>query len=107
MNTLNPFLSAYHCIKQPVNYACLHHFNRKQLELRLQPGGADFREAVAKEVASVEERHAQREVELQEKLADSRKQYAALEDEFRMALTIEAARFSEVCLKNDRHTDGL
>uniref|UniRef100_A0A4W6E888 Leucine rich repeat and coiled-coil centrosomal protein 1 n=1 Tax=Lates calcarifer TaxID=8187 RepID=A0A4W6E888_LATCA len=70
--------------------------HRKQLELRLQPGGADFREAVVKEVASVEERHAHREAELQEKLADSRKQYAALEDEFRMALTIEAARFSEV-----------
>ncbi|XP_067331424.1 leucine-rich repeat and coiled-coil domain-containing protein 1 isoform X2 [Channa argus] len=70
--------------------------HRKQLELRLQPGGADFHEAVAKEVASVEQRHAQREAELQEKLADGRKQYAALEDEFRMALTIEAARFSEL-----------
>lgn len=78
-----------------VNVLCL--FYRKQLELRLQPGGVDFREAVVKEVASVEERHAHREAELQEKLADSRKQYAALEDEFRMALTIEAARFSEVC----------
>lgn len=71
-------------------------FYRKQIDLRLQPGGADFREAVAKEVASVEKRHAQREVELQEKLAEGRKQYAALEDEFRMGLTIEAARFSEV-----------
>lgn len=65
--------------------------------MRLQPGGADFREAVTKEVASVEQRHAQREAELQEKLAEGRKQYAALEDEFRMALTIEAGRFSEVC----------
>lgn len=65
--------------------------------MRLQPGGAEFREAVAKEVASVEQRQAHREVELQEKLAEGRKQYAALEDEFRMALTIEAARFSEVC----------
>ncbi|KAI3374789.1 hypothetical protein L3Q82_021344 [Scortum barcoo] len=70
--------------------------HRKQLDSRLQPGGADFREAVAKEVASVEQRSAQREVELQEKLAEGRRQYAALEDEFRMALTIEAARFSEV-----------
>ncbi|XP_029309780.1 LOW QUALITY PROTEIN: leucine-rich repeat and coiled-coil domain-containing protein 1 [Cottoperca gobio] len=70
--------------------------HRKQLDLRLQPGGADFREAVAKEVASVEQRHGHREVELQEKLAEGRKQYAALEDEFRIALTIEAARFSEV-----------
>ncbi|XP_028988510.1 leucine-rich repeat and coiled-coil domain-containing protein 1 [Betta splendens] len=76
--------------------ACREQEHRKQLELRLQPGGADFREAVAKEVASVEQRHSQREAELQEKLADGRKQYAALEDEFRMALTIEAARFSEL-----------
>ncbi|TNN55443.1 Leucine-rich repeat and coiled-coil domain-containing protein 1 [Liparis tanakae] len=70
--------------------------HRKQLDLRLQPGGADFREAVAKEVASVDQRHGHKEAELQEKLAEGRKQYAALEDEFRMALTIEAARFSEV-----------
>ncbi|XP_062261334.1 leucine-rich repeat and coiled-coil domain-containing protein 1 [Platichthys flesus] len=70
--------------------------HRKQLELRLQPGGADFREAVAKEAALMEQRLAHREAELQERLADGRKQYAALEDEFRMALTIEAARFSEV-----------
>ncbi|CAF88490.1 unnamed protein product, partial [Tetraodon nigroviridis] len=69
--------------------------HRKQLGLRLQPGGADFLDAVAKEVASVEQRRAQREAELQEKVAEGRKQYAALEDEFRMALTIEAARFSE------------
>lgn len=65
--------------------------------VRLQPGGADFLDAVAKGVASAERRHAQREAELQEKVAEGRKQYAALEDEFRMALTIEAARFSEVC----------
>ncbi|XP_071347837.1 leucine-rich repeat and coiled-coil domain-containing protein 1 isoform X2 [Trachinotus anak] len=70
--------------------------HRKQLELRLQPGGVDFHEAVAKEVALVEQRQAHREAELQEKLAEARKQYAALEDEFRMALTIEATRFSEV-----------
>uniref|UniRef100_UPI003AABFE1F leucine-rich repeat and coiled-coil domain-containing protein 1 n=1 Tax=Centroberyx gerrardi TaxID=166262 RepID=UPI003AABFE1F len=70
--------------------------HRKELELRLMPGGADFREAVAKEVTSVGQRHAQREAELEERLAEGRKQYAALEDEFRMALTIEASRFSEV-----------
>ncbi|XP_037537288.1 leucine-rich repeat and coiled-coil domain-containing protein 1 [Nematolebias whitei] len=70
--------------------------HRRQLELRLQPGGADFREAVVKEVAAAEEKHNQKTTELQEKLSDGRKQYAALEDEFRMALTIEAARFTEV-----------
>uniref|UniRef100_A0A3P8TZU6 Leucine-rich repeat and coiled-coil domain-containing protein 1 n=1 Tax=Amphiprion percula TaxID=161767 RepID=A0A3P8TZU6_AMPPE len=81
--------------------------HRKQLELRLQPGGADFREAVAKEVASVEQRYNYKEVELQEKLAEGRKQYAALEDEFRMALTIEATRFSEVREACDQMTVEL
>ncbi|XP_058504235.1 leucine-rich repeat and coiled-coil domain-containing protein 1 isoform X1 [Solea solea] len=81
--------------------------HRKQLELRLLPGGADFREAVAKEVTLVEQRGAHREAELQEKLADGRKQYAALEDEFRMALTIEAARFSEVKEAFDQMTAEL
>lgn len=82
--------------------------NRNQVAVRLKPGGADFLDAVAKEVASVEQRHAQREAELQEKVADGRKQYAALEDEFRMALTIEAARFSEVCYNEHTcRTDDL
>lgn len=63
----------------------------------MQPSGADFQQAVSKEVAAVEQRHQQREAELQEKLTEGRKQYAALEDEFRMALKIEATRFSEVC----------
>uniref|UniRef100_A0A3B5AL46 Leucine-rich repeat and coiled-coil domain-containing protein 1 n=1 Tax=Stegastes partitus TaxID=144197 RepID=A0A3B5AL46_9TELE len=81
--------------------------HRKQLELRLQPGGADFREAVAKELSSVEQRHSHREAELQEKLAEGRKQYAALEDEFRMALTIEATRFSEVKEACDQMTAEL
>ncbi|XP_036940330.1 leucine-rich repeat and coiled-coil domain-containing protein 1 isoform X2 [Acanthopagrus latus] len=80
---------------------------RKQLELRLQPGGADFREAVAKEVAAAEQRLAHREKELQEKLVEGRKQYAALEDEFRMALSIEAARFSEVKEACDHMTAEL
>lgn len=70
--------------------------HRKQLEMRLQPGGADFRDAVAKEVALAEQRHAQKEAELLEKITEGKRQYSALEDEFRMALTIEAKRFSEV-----------
>ncbi|CAL8344197.1 unnamed protein product [Merluccius merluccius] len=70
--------------------------HRKELASRLTPGGAEFREAVAREVASVQQRHAQREAELEEKVGAGRSQYTALEDEFRMALTIEAARFSEV-----------
>uniref|UniRef100_A0AAR2KI04 Leucine-rich repeat and coiled-coil domain-containing protein 1 n=1 Tax=Pygocentrus nattereri TaxID=42514 RepID=A0AAR2KI04_PYGNA len=70
--------------------------HRKELSARLLPGGTEFREAVGREVAAVEQRHAQRQAEMEQKLADARQQYAALEDEFRMALTIEAKRFSEV-----------
>uniref|UniRef100_A0A3B4A395 Leucine-rich repeat and coiled-coil domain-containing protein 1 n=1 Tax=Periophthalmus magnuspinnatus TaxID=409849 RepID=A0A3B4A395_9GOBI len=70
--------------------------HRRQLEMRLQPGGADFREAVAKEVSLVEQKHGQKVSELQDRITEGRRQYAALEDEFRMALTIEATRFSEV-----------
>ncbi|XP_029970934.1 leucine-rich repeat and coiled-coil domain-containing protein 1 [Salarias fasciatus] len=70
--------------------------HRQQLDSRLQPSGADFQEAVAKAVSAAEQRHGRREAELQERLEDGGRQYAALEDEFRMALTIEAARFSEV-----------
>ncbi|RVE62063.1 hypothetical protein OJAV_G00176970 [Oryzias javanicus] len=87
--------------------ASREHEHRKQLEVRLTPGGADFREAVAQQVTSAERRHAQREAELQEKVAEGRKQYAALEDEFRMALTIEAARFSEVKEAYDRLTEEV
>ncbi|KAL0966614.1 hypothetical protein UPYG_G00297450 [Umbra pygmaea] len=70
--------------------------HRKAMEGRLAPGGAEFQEAVAKGVAVVEQRHAQRRAELEDKLAQSTRQYATLEDEFRMALTIEAARYTEV-----------
>lgn len=69
---------------------------RKELASRLTPGGAEFREAVAKEVVAVEQRSAQRHSKMEQKLADAKRQYATLEDEFRMALTIEANRFSEV-----------
>ncbi|KAI5104052.1 leucine-rich repeat and coiled-coil domain-containing protein 1, partial [Silurus meridionalis] len=70
--------------------------HRKEISSRLIPGSGEFREAVAKEVAAVEQRHTQRHSEMEQRLIDARKQYASLEDEFRMALTIEANRFSEV-----------
>lgn len=70
--------------------------HRKELASRLIPGGAEFREAVEKEVRAVEQRHTLRHREMEQKLVEARHQYATLEDEFRMALTIEANRFSEV-----------
>ncbi|XP_077378989.1 leucine-rich repeat and coiled-coil domain-containing protein 1 isoform X1 [Festucalex cinctus] len=76
--------------------ACREQEHRKQLEMRLQPGGTDFLAAVAREMASERQTHTQRESELKDKVEEGKKAYGALEDEFRMALTIEAARFSEV-----------
>ncbi|XP_062381725.1 leucine-rich repeat and coiled-coil domain-containing protein 1 [Sardina pilchardus] len=70
--------------------------HRKELESRLLPDSAQFREAVGKEVALIEQRHEHTQAALAGKLEEARKQYAALEDEFRMALTIEAGRFNEV-----------
>ncbi|KAJ8011334.1 hypothetical protein DPEC_G00057060 [Dallia pectoralis] len=70
--------------------------HRKELEGRLVPGGAEFREAVASEVATVAQRHAQSRAELEERLSQAAKQYSSLEEEFRLALTMEAARFTEV-----------
>ncbi|XP_057713059.1 leucine-rich repeat and coiled-coil domain-containing protein 1 [Corythoichthys intestinalis] len=76
--------------------ACREQEHRKQLEMRLQPGGMDFQAALAKEVASERQILAQRESELKDKIEKGKKAYAALEDEFRLALTIEAARYTEV-----------
>ncbi|XP_077413696.1 leucine-rich repeat and coiled-coil domain-containing protein 1 [Vanacampus margaritifer] len=87
--------------------ACREQEHRKQLEMRLQPGGTDFLAAVAREVASERQTHAQRESELKDKVEEGKKAYAALEDEFRMALTIEAARFSEVKKACDQMTAEL
>ncbi|KAG1969766.1 leucine-rich repeat and coiled-coil domain-containing protein 1 [Pimephales promelas] len=70
--------------------------HRKELATRLLPGGTEFKEAVEKEVAATEQRFAQKQADLEQKITDSRRQYAALEDEFRIALTIESKRFSEV-----------
>ncbi|XP_061111868.1 leucine-rich repeat and coiled-coil domain-containing protein 1 [Conger conger] len=70
--------------------------HRKELESRLVPGGSEFREVLSREVAVVVERHAQQRAELEEKMAAAKKQYGSLEDEFRLALTIEASRFSEL-----------
>uniref|UniRef100_A0A673L4T5 Leucine-rich repeat and coiled-coil domain-containing protein 1 n=1 Tax=Sinocyclocheilus rhinocerous TaxID=307959 RepID=A0A673L4T5_9TELE len=70
--------------------------HRKELATRLLPGGTEFKEAVAKEVVAIEQRFAQKRTDLEQKISDARRQYAALEDEFRIALTIEAKRFSEV-----------
>ncbi|KAK6302510.1 hypothetical protein J4Q44_G00268650 [Coregonus suidteri] len=71
--------------------------NKKELGTRLVPGGAEIRE-----VAGMEQRHAQCRAEMEDRLAQATQQYTALEDKFRTARTVEAARFAEVLTA--RHT---
>nr|XP_012427387.3 leucine-rich repeat and coiled-coil domain-containing protein 1 isoform X1 [Taeniopygia guttata] len=69
---------------------------RKELGTRVALNGPEFQDALSKEVAKEEQRHEQCVRELQEKIDLSNQKYRELEDEFRLALTIEAKRFKEV-----------
>ncbi|XP_039551537.1 leucine-rich repeat and coiled-coil domain-containing protein 1 [Passer montanus] len=69
---------------------------RKELGTRVALNGPEFQDALAKAVAKEEQRHEQHVRELQEKIHMSNQKYRELEDEFRLALTIEAKRFKEV-----------
>ncbi|NWI85887.1 LRCC1 protein, partial [Pitta sordida] len=69
---------------------------RKELETRVALNGPEFQDALSKEVAKEEQRHELRVKEFQEKINMSYQKYRELEDEFRLALTIEAKRFKEV-----------
>lgn len=69
---------------------------RKELETREFFSEAELQEAVAKAVAREEAQHEQ---ELQEQRAKTdalKQQYLDLENEFRVALTVEARRFKDV-----------
>ncbi|NWI47027.1 LRCC1 protein, partial [Picathartes gymnocephalus] len=68
---------------------------RKELGTRVPLNGPEFQDALSKELAKEEQRHEQRVRELQEKINMSNQKYRELEDEFRLALTIEAKRFKE------------
>ncbi|XP_032861774.2 leucine-rich repeat and coiled-coil domain-containing protein 1 isoform X2 [Tyto alba] len=69
---------------------------RKELETRVPLNGPEFQDALSKAVAKEEQRHEQRVKEFQEKINMLNQKYKELEDEFRLALTIEAKRFKEV-----------
>ncbi|NXH40404.1 LRCC1 protein, partial [Dicaeum eximium] len=69
---------------------------RKEFGTRVALNGPEFQDALSKEVAKEEQRHEQHVRELQEKINMSHQKYRELEDEFRLALTIEAKRFKEV-----------
>lgn len=72
---------------------------RKELGSRVALNGREFQDALSKEVAKEKQRHEQHARELQEKINMSNQKYRELEDEFRLALTIEAKRFQEVRLR--------
>ncbi|NWI11937.1 LRCC1 protein, partial [Crypturellus soui] len=69
---------------------------RKELESRVALHGPEFQQVLSKEVAKEEQRHEERVKELQEKINGLNQKYMELEDEFRLALTVEAKRFKEV-----------
>ncbi|NXC37969.1 LRCC1 protein, partial [Penelope pileata] len=69
---------------------------RKELETRVALYGPEFQDAVSKEVSKEEKRHEQRVKEFQEKINMLNQKYTELEDEFHLALTMEAKKFKEV-----------
>ncbi|XP_043921997.1 leucine-rich repeat and coiled-coil domain-containing protein 1 [Protopterus annectens] len=81
--------------------------HRKEIASRVVFMGPEFQEALAKELAKEEKKHSQHIKEFEEKMNMLNKQYAELEEEFRMALTIEANRFKEVKEAFERVTSQL
>lgn len=70
--------------------------SRKDLETREFFSEAEFQEALAKEIAKEERKHEQVIKEYQDKIDALNQQYMDLENEFRIALTVEARRFKDV-----------
>ncbi|XP_066234893.1 leucine-rich repeat and coiled-coil domain-containing protein 1 isoform X3 [Saccopteryx leptura] len=70
--------------------------HRKELETRAFFSDTEFQEALAKEVAKEEMRHEQEIKVYQGKIDALNQQYLDLENEFRIALTVEARRFKDV-----------
>ncbi|XP_048697057.2 leucine-rich repeat and coiled-coil domain-containing protein 1 isoform X2 [Caretta caretta] len=70
--------------------------HRRELETRVALNGSEFQDALSKEIAKEQQRHEERVREFQEKISMLNQQYMELENEFRIALTIEAKRFKEV-----------
>ncbi|XP_029078827.1 leucine-rich repeat and coiled-coil domain-containing protein 1 isoform X2 [Monodon monoceros] len=70
--------------------------HRKDLETREFFSEAEFQEALAKEIAKEERKHEQVIKEYQDQIDALNQQYMDLENEFRIALTVEARRFKDV-----------
>nr|XP_002710711.1 leucine-rich repeat and coiled-coil domain-containing protein 1 isoform X1 [Oryctolagus cuniculus] len=76
--------------------ALKHQEHRKELETREFISDAEFQDALAKEIAKEQRKHEQDIKEYQEKVDLLNQQYMELENEFRIALTLEARRFKNV-----------
>ncbi|XP_024107273.2 leucine-rich repeat and coiled-coil domain-containing protein 1 isoform X6 [Pongo abelii] len=82
--------------KEDIHSLALLTTDRKELETREFFTDAEFQDALAKEIAKEEKKHEQVIKEYQEKIDVLSKQYMDLENEFRIALTVEARRFQDV-----------
>ncbi|KAH0515336.1 Leucine-rich repeat and coiled-coil domain-containing protein 1 [Microtus ochrogaster] len=69
--------------------------HRKEIETRAFFSDAEFQDALAKEMSKEERKHEQEVKEYQEKIDILNQQYLDLENEFRIALTVEARRFKD------------
>ncbi|CAB4004917.1 Leucine-rich repeat and coiled-coil domain-containing 1 [Paramuricea clavata] len=70
--------------------------HKVEMEGLVRPDSRDMREIIDKEVVKQETRFEQLIKQWDEKLSQRNQEYADLEDEFRMALQIEAKRFHEL-----------
>lgn len=70
--------------------------HRKEIETREFFSDAEFQDALAKEMSKEERKHEQEVKQYQEKIDILNQQYLDLENEFRIALTVEARRFKDV-----------
>lgn len=79
-----------------MNCICFGFHSRKEIETREFFSDAELQEALAKEMSKEERKHEQEVKEYQEKIDLLNQQYLDLENEFRIALTVEARRFKDV-----------
>lgn len=70
--------------------------HRQELETREFFNDAEFQDALTKRLSKEERKHEQEVKEYQEKINILNQQYLDLENEFRIALTVEARRFKDV-----------
>lgn len=85
-----------------------------ELGQRVFVGSKEFKELVAKEIATVEAKHSMELLQLNSSLQSQKVEYAKLEDEFREALTYEEERYNELkatcgklTLENERHRKNV